>query len=89
VKAFVRNPEAVRGLVMEGAAPGASPIVSNKLPRAMLAPVAVSEIGDKISANVPIGTVPVISPFVVFRNKYEGKGDASYDVTAPPMVSIL
>ena len=88
MKALVRNPEAVRGLVMEGAAPGASVIVSKKLPLALLVPVvAVSEIAE-LPVGVPIGTVPEIAPVVLFKDKYEGKFGAPYDVAIPPEVAI-
>jgi hypothetical protein len=70
LKVFVKNPEAVAGLVMTGAAFGGVVMVSVKLPVADAdAPVAEREIGDNAPVVAPMGTVPEITPLVVFRDK--------------------
>jgi hypothetical protein len=69
VKAFVRNPEAVAGLLKVGAAIGGAVMVSVKLPVADAdAPVAEREIADNAPVPASMGTVPEIRP-LVFRDK--------------------
>ena len=49
---------------------GGAAIVSVKLPVAVAdAPVADREIGDNAPVVAPMGTVPEITPLVVFRDK--------------------
>jgi hypothetical protein len=70
VKALVRNPEAVAALVKLGAAMGGAVIVSVKLPVAVpAAPVAEIEMLGNEAGLASKGTVPEITPVVVFRNK--------------------
>ena len=70
MKALVRFPEAVVALVMVGAAMGGAAIVSVKLPVAVAdAPVADREIADNAPVVASMGTVPEITPLVVFRDK--------------------
>ena len=89
MKALVRNPEAVAGLVMNGASAGGAVIVRNKLALAVVVPIALSEIDCGNSpGTVSIGTVPEITPVLVLQSKYSGKPDALYDVATPPAVVI-